>query len=39
MLWQMIGVVLASAIIAAVFWIDRRAETAQLGDPPNRPGQ
>ena len=39
MLWQMIGVVLTSAIIAAVFCIDRRAEAAQPDGPPDRPGQ
>jgi hypothetical protein len=39
MLWQMIGVVLASAIIALVFRIDRRDEAAQLNDPPDRLGQ
>jgi Protein of unknown function (DUF3311) len=39
MLWQMIGVVLSSAIIAVVFRIDRRAEAAQLDDPPDRLGQ
>jgi hypothetical protein len=38
MLWQMMGVVLSSAIIAAVFRIDRRHETPQLDDPPDSPG-
>lgn len=28
MLWQMIGVVLSSVLIATVFWIDQRNEAA-----------
>jgi hypothetical protein len=35
MLWQMLGVVLASTIIAIVFHIDRRMESAQTNDPPD----
>jgi hypothetical protein len=35
MLWQMIGVVLASVTIALVFRIDRRAEAARPADPPD----
>jgi hypothetical protein len=38
MLWQMIGVVLASATIAAVYRIDQRDEAAQVDDPSERPG-
>jgi hypothetical protein len=37
MLWQMLGVVLASAIIAAVFRIDQSNEAAQIDDPPDSP--
>ena len=34
MLWQMIGVVLSSALIGAVFWIDQRNEAdARQGSP------
>jgi Protein of unknown function (DUF3311) len=36
MVWQMMGVVLASATIAAVFRIDRCYEAAQIDDPPDR---
>jgi hypothetical protein len=38
MLWQMMGIVLASAMIAVVFRIDEREEGAPLEDPPDRPG-
>jgi hypothetical protein len=33
MLWQMIGIVLSSAVIAVVFCIDKRKEAAHFGGP------
>jgi len=38
MLWQMMGVVLASATIATVFRIDQRYEASQIDNPPDRLG-
>lgn len=38
MLWQMMGVVLASATLAVVFRIDERDEAARSADPPDNPG-
>ena len=38
MLWQMIGVVLASVTIGVVFRIDQRDETAQFDDRLDRHG-
>jgi hypothetical protein len=35
MLWQMLGVVLASAMIAIVFHMDQRQERIQKNDPPD----
>jgi hypothetical protein len=38
MLWQMLGIVLASVTIAVVFRIDQRDPTAHLDDPPDNHG-
>jgi hypothetical protein len=38
MLWQMLGIVLASVTIAVVFRIDQRDRPARLDDPPDNHG-